>query len=497
MRQKMKRSSGILMPIFSLPSPYGIGTMGKEAYRFIDFLHSSGQSWWQLLPLGPTSYGDSPYSSLSAFAGNPYFIDLDFLCDDSLLNKDELSNYNWGNDKSRVDYGAIYSSRFIVLRKAYLKGKDRYKEELAQFEKENEDWLNDYALFMALKSHFNMKAFTSWDDEKAITRDEKRLSEYREKLSDDISFYSFLQFLFFKQWNNLKKYAESKGIGIIGDIPIYCAMDSADVWASPSSFQLDDRCIAKEVSGVPPDYFNKDGQLWGNPLYNWDGMKENNYKWWINRIKGASRLYDVIRFDHFRGLESYYAVPSSEKTAKKGRWLKGPGKAFTSTLNASFPSIQFAAEDLGYLTEDVIDLLSSSTWPGMKVLQFAFDTREKGDYDPLNYKENSLCYTGTHDNNTLKGWIEEVDKTYLQNAIDRFETTDENKLVDSIIEMGMMSNSFMMITPLQDFLKLGKEARINIPGTKSGNWVWRLESLSLLEKEEKRIKDLTTKANRI
>ena len=469
------------MPISSLPSPYGIGTLGKTAYDWIDFLKESGQSWWQILPLGPTSYGDSPYQSFSSAAGNPYLIDLDMLVEEGLLEKKDLSGINWGENPERVDYGAIFNSRFSVLHKAYLKGKDTMKEEFEAFREENEEWVEDYALFMSLKKHFDMKSWLDWSDEKARKRDEETLKSYRETLSDDISYYAFLQFLFFRQWNNLRSYAKKNNIGIIGDIPIYVALDSADVWKDPEMFQLDENYVPEEVSGVPPDYFNEDGQLWGNPLYAWDKMEEDGYKWWKKRIGYASRLYDMIRFDHFRGLESYYAIPFGEKTARKGRWVKGPGRSFTDAMNEAFPLIHFNAE--------VIDLLAASTWPGMKILMFAFDPREEGQEKPEEYKENSVCYTGTHDNTTLLGWLESLPEEIMEPLVEKFGTSDLKSLAFEIIKEGEKSKSFLMVVPIQDWIGMGKEARINTPGTASGNWQWRLTSMDLLEGLAPRIKD--------
>ena len=477
------------MPISSLPSPYGIGTLGKTAYDWINFLKESGQSWWQILPLGPTSYGDSPYQSFSSAAGNPYLIDLDMLIEEGLLEKKDLSGINWGENPERVDYGAIFNSRFSVLHKAYLKGKDTMKEEFEAFREENEEWVEDYALFMSLKKHFDMKSWLDWPDEKARKRDEDALKSYREALSDDISYYAFLQFLFFRQWNNLRRYAKKNNIGIIGDIPIYVALDSADVWKDPDMFQLDEDYVPEEVSGVPPDYFNEDGQLWGNPLYAWDEMKEDGYKWWKKRIGYASRLYDMIRFDHFRGLESYYAIPFGEKTARKGRWVKGPGRSFTDAMNEAFPLIHFNAEDLGYMSQEVIDLLEASTWPGMKILMFAFDPREEGQEKPEEYKENSVCYTGTHDNTTLLGWLESLPEEIMEPLVDKFGTNDLKSLAYEIIKEGEKSKSFLMVVPIQDWLGMGKEARINTPGTASGNWQWRLKSMELLEGLAPKIKE--------
>lgn len=469
------------MPVFSLPSRYGIGTFGECAYKFIDFLKESGQSYWQILPLGPTSYGDSPYQSLSSFAGNPYFIDLDILINEGLITKERVESFFWGDDRGSVDYAAIYNSRFTVLYEVYQEGKERYKKEIEDFRKKNSSWLEDYALFMALKRHFNMTGLTEWSDKKALKRDKETLKRYSLLLKDDIDFFVFIEFLFFRQWNNLRAYARDNGIGIIGDIPIYVAPDSQDVWASGEYFQLDDECIPHLVSGVPPDYFNKDGQLWGNPLYDWDKMKKDNYSWWKRRIEANEKLYDVLRFDHFRGLDSYYTVKYGAKNARVGKWVKGPGRDFTDTLNASFPNIRFTAEDLGYLTESVKKLLKDSSWPGMKVLEFAFDDKEAGQGDPSTYPENSICFTGTHDNNTLQGWIDDsINKESVDNAMKRLSVKDKKDLRAAIIEDGMKSRSYMMITPLQDWLGLGSGARINTPGSSIGNWRWRLESLDSL-----------------
>ena len=344
----MRRSCGVLLPISALPSPYGIGTLGKAAYDFVDFLTEAGQSWWQLLPVGPTSYGNSPYQSFSTYAGNPYFVDLDLLVRDGLLKKEEIEARDWGRDPSRVDYAAIYRSRFQLLQIAVDRGWERDADKVKAFSEKNAGWLPDYALFMALKRHFDMRAWTQWEDEDIRLRRPAAVERYQRELSEDIRLFTYIQYLFFRQWEALRTYAHKKGIGMIGDLPIYVAMDSADVWAEPDSFQLDERNIPKEVAGVPPDYFSEDGQLWGNPLYNWDAMKADGYGWWIRRVDGASRLYDILRIDHFRGLESYWAVPYGEPTAKNGRWIKGPGMDLVGVLKGWFSSLQFIAEDLGY-----------------------------------------------------------------------------------------------------------------------------------------------------
>ena len=351
----MKRSSGILLPISSLPSPYGIGTMGKQAEEFIDFLAAAGQTWWQILPVGPTSYGDSPYQSFSTHAGNPYFIDLPTLVKEGLLKQEELDAIDWGDDPTRVAYDKIYNGRFPLLKKAMERGWDAEAEEIAAFRAENHEWIEDYALFMAVKRHFGMKAWTEWDEDIRL-REYEALERYRVLVDEDVRLFVYIQFKFFQQWAKLREYAHSKHIGIIGDMPIYVAMDSADVWADPKSFQLDEKNVPVEVAGVTPDYFSADGQLWGNPLYNWELMEADGFGWWIRRVGSATRLYDVLRIDHFRGLESYWAVPYGETTAKKGHWVKGPGMKLVGVLTSWFGDMQFIAEDLGFLTPEVAKL---------------------------------------------------------------------------------------------------------------------------------------------
>ena len=369
----MKRSSGILLTISSLPSKYGIGTFGKAAYDFADFLAASGQKYWQLLPLGPTSYGDSPYQSFSTFAGNPYFIDLELLIKDELLLVEEVEDENWGTNPRYVDYGQIYSSRFKILAKAKARGWSRDTAEINRFAEKN-PWLETYALFMAIKKHFGQVSWQEWPDEAIRMHEPEACAKYTEMLKEDIELYIYIQFLFFKQWDNLKKYINELEIEIIGDLPIYVALDSADVWSESQFFQLDDKNYPVAVAGVPPDYFSEDGQLWGNPLYDWDAMKKDGYQWWIRRISGAAKLFDVVRIDHFRGFDEYWSVPAKDETAKNGQWLKGPGMDLVGTLQKEFPKIEFIAEDLGEPSPTVVKLLKDSQWPGMKVLEFAFDS---------------------------------------------------------------------------------------------------------------------------
>lgn len=469
----MKRSSGILFPISSLPSPYGIGTFGKAAYEFADFLKAAGQKYWQVLPLGPTSYGDSPYQSFSTNAGNPYFIDLDMLIEDGLLTKEDVKKEKWGTNPRYVDYGQIYISRFKVLEKAKEQGYKSLINEIGAFVDDN-PWVENYALFMALKKHFNMISWQEWPEEDIRLHDKDAVLKYKMELSDDMEFYIFIQYLFFKQWDKLKKYINDLGIEIIGDLPIYVALDSCDVWAEPQFFSLDDKNYPVEVAGVPPDYFSADGQLWGNPCYNWDAMKKDGYRWWLRRIEGAVKLYDVLRIDHFRGFDEYWAVPAGESTARNGQWKPGPGMDLVGLLSSTFPKTEFIAEDLGQPSPTVVKLLNDSKWPGMKVLEFAFDSGEANNYQPHTYDKNCICYTGTHDNATVMEWYQtakKADRKYAKQylGISRFE-----KFNWGMIRGGMSSVAVLFVAQMQDYLGLGKFNRINIPGTKSGNWQWRL-----------------------
>ena len=494
----MNRSSGILMPISSLPSPYGIGTFGKAAYDFADFLHAAGQGYWQLLPLGPTSYGDSPYQSFSTFAGNPYFIDLDLLIKDKLLTRKEVTSCAWGSEPRYVDYGKIYESRFALLERAKARGWERDREAVAAFEAENSRWLPDYALFMALKRHFGMKSWTEWPDEGARLHRADSLERYRAELRGDVELFTYIQFLFFRQWSALKSYINGLGIRIIGDIPIYVAMDSSDVWSEPEKFQLDERNVPVEVSGVPPDYFSADGQLWGNPLYDYEAMQKDGFEWWIRRIGGAAKLYDVIRIDHFRGLESYWAIPYGDKTARGGKWVKGPGHDFVRAMQERFPDLRLIAEDLGFLTDDVIRLQKDSGWPGMKVLEFAFDSREPSNYLPHRYIRNCICYSGTHDNETLAQWLAQTSETARAYAAEYLGLTEQEGYAWGILRSGLASVADTFIAQLQDYLGLGAEARMNTPGTLSDrNWSWRLQPGLLTAELAHRLRRMNTMYERL
>lgn len=490
------RSSGILMPIFSLPSDYGIGTLGKAAYDFVDFLKSSGQSLWQMLPVCPTSYGDSPYQSFSSYAGNPYFIDLDMLEKDGLLEKSEYESVDFGADSGRVDYGLMYTNRYGVLKKAFSRFIADPPEYYSGFCTENSAWLENYALFMALKDKNGGEPWYEWESG-AMHRSPEAVAEYRVKLRDEIEFHRVLQFLFMKQWSALKWYANKNGVQIMGDMPIYVAYDSADVWANPDQFELDKMMAPTEVAGCPPDAFSKDGQLWGNPLYDWAEMKADGYEFWTERVRYLLKLYDVLRIDHFRGFESYYSVPFGDTTARFGRWRKGPGKELFDTLKNKLGPLPIVAEDLGYLTNDVKTLLHDCGFPGMKVLEFAFDSREDSDYLPHNYDKNCVVYTGTHDNDTLAGWERSAPAQDVLQAKEYIRCHDDESFCWAMIKTAMASVADTVIIPIQDYIGAGSEARINIPSTPSGNWQWRIDGGCLNSWLSKMIYDTTALYRRL
>lgn len=480
------RTSGVLMPIFSLPSPYGIGTMGKAARKFVDFLARGGQKYWQILPISPTSYGDSPYQSFSSFAGNPYFIDLDELCDAGLLKEEECAAYDWGSRADCVDYSALYTGRYALLKKAYGRFTKHLPVDYTAFCKENEDWLNDYALFMALKDSHDGKAWLEWEKPLRF-RDEEALAAARERCAEDIEFYRMLQYLFFGQWRALKAYANKKGIEIIGDVPIYVALDSADVWANPRQFYLDRNLKPIAVAGCPPDAFSEDGQLWGNPLFRWNVMKADGYSWWTKRIRAMSALYDIVRIDHFRGFDSYYAIPAADDTARNGKWKKGPGMDLFRTLEEKLGRLPIIVEDLGFLTPSVLKLLKDSGFPGMKVIQFAFDSREGSDYLPHNYPVNCVVYTGTHDNDTSIGWTKTAPKASVEFAKEYLNLTHKEGYNWGMMRAAWSSVAETAIVPMQDLIGLGSEARINIPSTQGTNWRWRAVKGQISKKLAKKL----------
>ncbi len=495
------RAAGVLLPVFSLPGRYGIGSLGKAAYDFVDFLRDAGQSYWQILPLGPTSYGDSPYQSFSTYAGNPYFIDIDTLIEAGLLMEGEAASCVTADETAAIDYARIYDTRFGLLRLAW----DRFREnkdktgviasmrsEFSVFSDENAFWLEDFSLFIAIKAQNDGKSFLLWDKPLRM-RDEAALDAVREEAAEEIGFHAFLQYLFYSQYHRLKKYANDKGIRIIGDIPIYVAPDSSDVWAHPELFQLDEDCVPKAVAGCPPDAFSATGQLWGNPLYRWEKHEETGFAWWMKRLKAAFSLCDVLRIDHFRGFESYYSIPYGHETAEFGHWEKGPGFAIFRTLRETLGDVPVIAEDLGFLTPEVLKLVADTGYPGMKVLQFAFDSREESDYLPHNYPRNCVVYTGTHDNDTTNSWFDEIPETDREFACEYLglQELSSEDTATSLIRAALSSVADTAIVPMQDWLGLGNEARINHPSTLGGNWAWRMKRGALTEELAARIYRMT------
>ena len=489
------RKAGILLHITSLPSPHGVGTLGAQARCFVDFLSGAGQSCWQILPLGPTGYGDSPYQTFSTFAGNPYLIDLDELVTMGLLTAQEVSAADGGGD-TEVDFGRLYENRRPLLQKACLRGWDSFSGEIEIFRKQNESWLPDCALYMAAKDRFGGTPWYDWPEELRachISPEGAQTAEaWREKLDAEVKYHIFVQFLFFRQWNALRDYARGHGIKFIGDVPIYVPLDSADVWASPGSFQLDGSLRPSQVAGVPPDGFSADGQLWGNPLYDWEAMEKDGFRWWKARLRAAGRMFDIVRIDHFRGLSAYWSVPAGETTAKNGSWRPGPGRAFIDAVKNEFPDMRFIAEDLGYLNEDVRRLVEYSGFPGMKVLEFAFDPREPSDYLPHTYDKNCVCYTGTHDNATLVQWLGELSVGDREYARAYLGLNGEEGYPAGVIRGGMASSAELFMAQMQDWLELGGEARMNTPGTFGApNWRWRMRADALTDSLQKRIHDTT------
>ncbi len=487
------RKQGILLPISSIPSGYGIGTFGKESYAFVDFLKKAGQKLWQILPLGPTGYGDSPYQSFSTFAGNPYYIDLEKLTEEGYLTKEECDSFDFGGNEHYVDYDKVYEARLVVLRRAYERAKTRElegSEGYQEFVRKNSHWLEDYVLYMAVKKAFQGKVFKEWDDDIRL-RKEDALKRYKAELAEDIGFYKFEQYMFEKQWRALKQYANEAGIEIVGDIPIYVAFDSADTWANPELFLLDEAGEPIGVAGCPPDAFSKSGQLWGNPLYRWEYHKETGYAWWMKRIAHCYELYDVVRIDHFRGFDEYWFVPYGDPTAERGHWEKGPGYDLFQTMKERLGEKKVIAEDLGFLTDSVIELVKRTGYPGMKILQFAFEAWQDNDYLPHNYEQNCVVYTGTHDNETTAGWIQTrsaKDREFIEKYLNRYE---EKELTWELIRLAVSSVADTAIIPMQDYLELGNEARINTPSSLGTNWKWRMDKHALTDELAEKIYELT------
>ena len=472
--QSLGRGAGILLPISSLPSNYGIGTFGKEAYQFVDDLAEAQQTFWQVLPVGPTSFGDSPYQSFSAFAGNPYFIDLDYLVNEGLITKEDITSKEWGDNPEDISYATIFENRFDVLRTAFANSKHKDTEEYKEFCENSTYWLDDYSLYMAIKCKFNNDEWSLWDDDIKY-REEAALKKYKKELAEDIDFWKFCQFKFFEQWNELKEYANEKGIQIIGDIPLYVSMDSSDVWVHGRLFELDERKNPINVAGVPPDCFSEFGQSWGNPFYDWDAMEKVDFSWWRERMKANASLYDVIRIDHFIGVVRYYRIPSDCPTAVDGAWKKGPGKKLTDAIVESIGEAKIIAEDLGIVVQSVRDLMAETGWPGMKIMQFAFGSGNMNNNLPHTYtNSNMLVYGGTHDNETLVGYFETADEEEIEFTCKYLNVESVDEIPDAIIRSAYASTADVAIMQMQDILGLDNSARMNLPSSVGQNWRWRL-----------------------
>ena len=489
---KFERSSGVLLHPTSLPGEYGIGTLGKHALEFVDFLAASAQKMWQMCPLGPTGYGNSPYQCFSAFAGNPLLIDLDDLVERRLLGADDLLTVPQ-LPADRVDYPAVIASKIPLLKKAaagLASSEDAgVQESLERFAADNSDWLDDYSFFMALKAHFGGGSWSGWDAD-IRRRETEAVERYRELLADEIESVKALQYLFFEQWAAVKKYANEKGIKIVGDIPIFVAFDSADAWSNPELFEFDENMMPIRVAGVPPDYFCPTGQLWGNPLYNWEYSRKTGFAWWIKRVQAALDISDILRIDHFRGFIGCWAVPAEHETAEHGTWEPALGKELFEAVAGELGELPIIAEDLGDITPEVDELRDSNGFPGMKILQFAFDSAEDSDFLPHNYIANSVVYTGTHDNDTARGWYESAsasDKRFARNYLD----ATKRNFVWKLIRAAWGSPSVMALAPMQDILDLGTKARSNMPGTTAGNWEWRYTADMLSGALAARLKKLT------
>ena len=497
----MDRAAGILMPITSLPSPYGIGTIGKEARKFADFLKESGQRIWQILPVGPTSYGDSPYQSFSIYAGNPYMIDLDTLVAEGLLTKKQIKQFDWGDDHpEKVNYAKIYQSRFAVLHLAYLKYKEKSKEEKKEFtvfKRKNAYWIKDYALYMAVKGSFANKSWTEWPDEEIKYRGTAAIARYTRKYRDEIDFFKFIQFEFYKQWKDFRAYVNDLGIQILGDMPIYVAMDSADTWANPEVFWLDEKRNPVCVAGCPPDYFSETGQLWGNPLYNWDYLRDTGYKWWVERIRAASHLFDITRIDHFRAFDTYYAIPFGAANAIVGEWKVGPRMDFFYKIREELGNVPIVAEDLGDLFDSVKELLKETGYPGMRVLEFAFSDDDTNSFLPHNYIPNTVVYTGTHDNDTVLGWYDTATEEEIQFCNRYFDIHEDDEVNWKFIEAAYKSIANTCVVQMQDILGLSSEARMNIPSTLGDNWSWRMLPDAITEDIKIRLKHLSQEYGRM
>ena len=476
-----KRQSGVLMHISSLPGKYGIGSFGQSAYDFVDFLVRTKQRYWQILPLGTTSYGDSPYQSFSAFAGNTYFIDFDILIEEGLLNEVDVKGADFGDDPRKVDYAKIFDARRPIMEKAvarFLKADDLSDYE--SFVEQNAAWLEVFAEYMAIKEHLDNLAWTEWPDEAIRRREPASLTSYREKLADKLTYHRVTQYLFFKQWLRLKAYANEHHIEIVGDMPIYVAADSADVWAQPHFFKTDAVGKPTCVAGCPPDEFSETGQLWGNPIYDWEAMDKDGYAWWIERLRESFKIYDIVRIDHFRGFESYWEVPADSDTSATGKWVKGPDYKLFAAVKEALGDLNIIAEDLGFMTDEVIELRERTGFPGMKILQFAFNPDDESIDSPHLAPNNSVMYTGTHDNNTVLGWYkDEIDDATRQYMAQYTNRKEYETIPHAMLRTIFASVSFMAIATMQDLLELDSAARMNYPSTIGGNWTWRMTAEEL------------------
>jgi 4-alpha-glucanotransferase len=485
-----RRSSGILMHISSLPGPYGIGDFGKGAYDFVDFLECASQKEWQILPLGITGFGDSPYQNFSVFAGNPYFIDLEEFFQKGYLNKEDIALHPLGDNPERVDYGLLYKNKTALLRIAYKRAKKEINRELEAFYEKEKTWLRDFALFMAIKKAHNDVSWLKWPQEYRNINSRAVLDFEREN-QDEIYFHIFVQYFFFKQWKALKNYANKKNIRIIGDIPIYVAEDSADLWRHHGLFKVDENLYPLTVAGCPPDAYSETGQLWGNPVYDWEAMERDGYTWWIDRIRASFEMYDMVRIDHFRGFEAYWEVKYGSSDAVNGKWTKGPGYKFFERIKEELGELPIIAEDLGFLTDEVYELIGKTGFPGMKVLQFAFESGAESEHLPHNYTRNCVVYTGTHDNNTIIGWVKKAGKRELLFARDYLKLSFEEGFNWGFIRGAFSSTADTCIIPMQDYLGLGDEARMNTPSTLGNNWVWRMKEDALTDELAEKIAKLT------
>lgn len=489
------RSSGILLHISSLPGKYGIGDFGKEAYNFVDFLVDAKQKNWQILPLGVTSYGDSPYQSFSAFAGNPYFIDLDELIEENYLSLDHIKSVNLGADNSTVDYGILYKNKMMLLRMAYNNAVNSMDKKditgiLDVFYNKDKEWLREFALYMGIKAKNDNKSWLEWDEEYKNANSNAVLL-FEEENQEEIYFWVFTQYYFFKQWNKLKDYANKNNINIIGDLPIYVAVDSADVWSNPNYYNLDNNFNPITVAGCPPDGFTAGGQLWGNPIYKWDLMEEDGYKWWIKRIESSFQLFDIVRLDHFIGFETYYEVDFGSKDAVHGKWKKGPGMKLFNKIKEELGDLNIIVEDLGHTTDAVKKLVVDAGFPNMKVMHFAFNPNGESEHSPHILARDSVIYTGTHDNHTTMGWLENTSKSELDYATEYLKLDTQEGFNWGIIRGAWASPAYLAIAPMQDFLGLDDKSRMNIPSTIGGNWVWRMRKNDMTEELSRKIAQLT------